>query len=233
MQLTKHRLKIGNQEIACEYAIKKQNVVILHGAGASHRARYYPFAEEILKHDYGVVLFDFAGHGESSGELTDSSLNDRREQALQVIEKLLPKNSSFILVGFSMSGETVCNILPLFPGRVKTILLGCPAIYTKDAANIQFKDDGFRALIRTDGSWKNSIAITNLAKFSGKTFIAYGNKDEIIPREVINTLKATAKNSSYKQYDDASHSLAVWLGNHPTELSKLISEIIQVDSKAV
>jgi len=226
MQLTKRSLKIGNQEIACEYAIKKQNVVILHGAGASNRARYYPFAEEILKHDYGVVLFDFTGHGESSGELKDSSLNNRQEQALQVIEKLLPKNSDFILVGFSMSGQTVCDLLPLFPRRVKTILLGCPATYTKDAANIQFKDDGFRTLIRTDSSWKNSTAITNLAKFSGKTFIAYGDRDEVIPKEVITTLQATAKHLTYRHYD-ASHALAVWLGENPRELEKLVNEVTE------
>jgi uncharacterized protein len=230
MHLTKQSLKIDDYEIVCEYTVEERNVVILHGAGASNRARYYPFAEEILKHDYGVVLFDFTGHGESSGELKDSSLNDRKEQAIQVIEKLLPKDSDFILVGFSMSGQTVCDLLPLFHGRLKTILLGCPAVYTKDAANIQFKDNEFRTLIRTNGSWKNSTALENLARFSGKTFIAYGGQDEIIPKEVINTLKTTAKNSIYRQYDDASHSLAVWLGEHPTELRNLVGEIIQEDS---
>lgn len=232
MQLTKQVLKVKNREIVCEYVIKKRNVVILHGAGASNRARYYTFAEEIIKHDYGVVLFDFMGHGESSGELRDSSLNDRHEQAVKVIETLLPAHSELILVGFSMSGETVCDLLPQFSGRVNTILLGCPAVYAQEAADLAFKDIQFKPLIRTPGSWRNSIALKNLAQFQGQTFIAYGNEDEIIPREVIDTLRTTAKNVTYRQYEGVSHALAVWLSEHPADLNSLVAEIIQANSKA-
>src|SRR5205823_2769876 len=63
------------------HARPKQNAVIMHGAGQANRKRYYAVASELESRGIGVLLFDFSGHGESSGFIGESSLERRAKQA--------------------------------------------------------------------------------------------------------------------------------------------------------
>jgi pimeloyl-ACP methyl ester carboxylesterase len=111
MELLKASLPIDGEIITCEYVLKEENAVILHGAGQANRQRYYSMATRFLDRGIGVVLFDFSGHGDSSGSLQDLSLERRVLQASGVIDTVLPQKSVFYLVGFSMSGQTVCELV--------------------------------------------------------------------------------------------------------------------------
>jgi pimeloyl-ACP methyl ester carboxylesterase len=58
-----------------------------------------------------ALAFDFSGHGESSGELRELSLARRLRQAGAVIDRHVPPGDGLILVGFSMSGQTVADLV--------------------------------------------------------------------------------------------------------------------------
>lgn len=224
--LQKIILDIDNEKLVCEYALSDVNAVILHGAGpTTFRKMNYPIANELTKHGIGVLLFDFSGHGESSGTLAELSLSRRMRQAEQVIDKLIPSESPLYLIGFSMSAQTVCDLLPIYNGRVKSILLGCPAAYRADVHNLPFGEDTFTTKLREPNSWQNTNAASNLAEFEGRTVIAIGTKDTVIPKGVLQMLKAASKDLVYVEYEGATHALSAWFDEYPTMLTELIYKL--------
>jgi pimeloyl-ACP methyl ester carboxylesterase len=229
MQLEQSILEVDNEKIVCEVFLRKDNAIILHGAGVSDRKRYYVLAKAILRRGIGVILFDFSGHGDSTGELKDLSLNRRRIQAQSVIDNFVPYESQLYLIGFSMSGQTVCDLLPIYKERIPAILLGCPGIYTKLAQEIIFGGGEFTTKIRSVDSWKDSSALDELCAFEGKTVIAVGDEDQVIPNEIVASLKESSKYLSYVEYPGVDHQLAIWLAAHESEQDKLLDLLL--DSK--
>jgi len=225
MQFQKEILKIDGERIVCEVQLRQKNAIILHGAGVSNRKRYYAFADELLRQGIGVVLFDFSGHGESTGGLHDLSLARRQIQACGVIDAFLDKQSTFYLIGFSMSGQTVCDLLSMYGSRVEAILLGCPGIYTKAVHGLVFGDSIFTSTIRQPASWEASSALAALREFEGRTIIAIGDNDDVIPPGVVTLLSDAAKHSSVYKYKDATHQLANWLSKNPDKLRNLVQEL--------
>jgi pimeloyl-ACP methyl ester carboxylesterase len=219
-------LEVDNEKIFCETLIRKDNVVILHGAGASSRKRFQPLAEAIVRRGVGVILFDFSSHGDSTGRREELSLERRVIQARKVIEAFLPKEGNVYFAGFSMSGQTVCDLLPFYKQRVPAILLGCPAVYTKDAQSLPFDGGEFTKIIRSESSWKNSTAFDELRAFKGKTIIAIGKEDPIIPIEVVHALKKTANHLNYVEYPGVDHQLAVWLATHGEQQDRLLDLLL-------
>lgn len=226
MQLQKHILQIDNEKIVCETLIRKDNVVILHGAGASNRKRYHILAEAFLRRGIGVILFDFSSHGDSTGKREELSLKRRKNQVAEVLQTYIPAKGKIYFVGFSMSGQTVCDVLPEYKNRVPAILLGCPAVYSRDVQDLPFDGGDFTTNIRSVNSWKDSDAFNELRGFDGKTVIAIGGEDHVIPKEVIVSLKQSAKHLSYIEYSDVDHQLAVWLANHRDEQEKLLDALL-------
>lgn len=102
MKLQRKILKVDNENIVCETSLRKDNAIILHGAGAADRKRYYALAHAILRRGIGVILFDFSGHGDSTGELKDLSLNRRKTQAQSVINAFTSGEGYLYLIGFRL-----------------------------------------------------------------------------------------------------------------------------------
>ncbi|HET6746899.1 MAG TPA: alpha/beta fold hydrolase [Candidatus Saccharimonadales bacterium] len=227
MPLTKKNLSIDNETIACEYELKTKNVVILHGAGMASRVRYYAMAKQLLNKGIGVVLLDFSGHGDSTGNIKELSLKRRQIQASAAIDQILPKKSELYLAGFSMSGQTVCDLLPVYRDRIKAILLGCPGVYTTNVYDLPFGTEAFTESIRQFESWRQSDAFVKLRNFEGKTLLAIGSEDTVILAGVIAKLKESARHVSYHEYAGVDHGLAVWLSDHPEEMKQLINELTQ------
>lgn len=227
MQLQRSILEVDDEEIVCETLLRKRNVVILHGAGTSDRKRYYALADAILRRGIGVVLFDFSGHGESSGELQGLSLSRRKIQAQSVIDNFIPHQSQFYLMGFSMSGQTVCDLLPSYEGRISAILLGCPGIYTKSVHKMAFGGGEFTAKIRKVDSWKDTTAFDEIRSFQGRTIIAIGERDKVIPKAVVTSLKESSKHLSYIEYAEVDHQLAIWLAAHRDEQDDLLDLVFK------
>ncbi|HWB39109.1 MAG TPA: alpha/beta fold hydrolase [Candidatus Saccharimonadales bacterium] len=226
MNLTKQVLEIDGENIVTEFELRETNAVIMHGAGVANRTRAYGFAETLAGKNIGSVLFDFSGHGDSSGQVSELSLERRRKQASGVIDQVLPADSEFYLMGFSMAGQTVCDLLPSYQDRVPGILLACPAVYNDAAHDIPFGNPKFTEIIRTPESWRNSQAYTNLEQYAGKTAIVIGELDEVIPEGVIELLRESAQNVSFTEYPGVEHKLMRWLSNSPAEAGKIADQLI-------
>ena len=53
---------------------EKISFIFLHGAGEASKEKLYPVAQRLLNAHIPSFCFDFSGHGESTGELHNSSL---------------------------------------------------------------------------------------------------------------------------------------------------------------
>lgn len=136
----------------------RATALLLHGAGNGSKERSLPFLADFAGQGCRALAFDFSGHGESTGELADLSLRRRYEQAVAVLDAHAPGDDPLILIGFSMSGQTVADLMRHYGRRVAAVGLCAPAVYGPDAWDVPFGtgDSRFSELIRTPDSWRDS-----------------------------------------------------------------------------
>ncbi|PWI18810.1 aminoglycoside phosphotransferase [Streptomyces sp. Act143] len=197
----------------------RATAVLLHGAGNGSKERLVPLAAEFLSRGCGALAFDFSGHGESSGELAELSLRRRFEQAVAVIDAHVPAAEPLVLVGFSMSGQTVADLVGHYGERVTAVGLCAPAVYAAEAWDVPFGagDGRFSAIIRTPDSWRETPALDVLGAYEGRTVLAVPGDDRVIPPAVTAAVQdALAARASYTRLElpDADHYLGLWFRDH-------------------
>ncbi|MFH8409946.1 alpha/beta hydrolase [Streptomyces sp. NPDC018019] len=207
-------------------------VVIMHGAGTGGKERNLPFAEDFAAYGHPAAALDFSGHGESTGELRALSLRRRRDQAAAVIDEFFDAARPLILVGFSMSGQTVADLVDLYGGRVTAILLCAPGIYAQDAWDVPF-GAGFTELIRRPESWRASQALDTYARFDGRALLVVPEQDAVIPHGVTELLRsalATRADFATLRLVGAGHQLGSWLAGRPEARRNVISTLLRPQS---
>lgn len=203
--------------------------VLLHGAGKGSKERLIPLLREFAARGCRGLALDFSGHGESTGALRELSLRRRFEQAVAVIGARAP--GPLILVGFSMSGQTVADLAGHFGERVTALGLCAPAVYSAVAWSVPFGDgDGeFSRIIRTPDSWRKTPALEALRGFTGRSVLAVPGKDEVIPPEVTEAVAAAlAARSQFTRLElpDADHQLGMWFGARPEDRRRFVDAVL-------
>ncbi|GAA3370638.1 hypothetical protein GCM10020367_18050 [Streptomyces sannanensis] len=203
-------------------------VVLLHGAGTSSKERLAPLARDFAARGCRTIAFDFSGHGDSSGELRELSLERRFTQARNVIDAYAPAGGRLILVGFSMSGQTVADLVDHYGDRVAAVGLGTPAVYAARAWPVRF-GGGFTGIIRTPDSWRDSKALEVFRGFPGRAVLALPEVDAVIPSEVTESVTdALASGSRFTRLDfaGADHQLAAWFRDHPGDRERFVDAML-------
>jgi uncharacterized protein len=202
-------------------------LLVLHGAGNSCRQNFRWLREELRAAGVSSAAFDFIGHGDTGGDLKNSSLSSRTRQACRMIDGLGLKQP-LALMGVSMSGYTAVKLLEHC--RVKSLILVVPAMYTAQAYTIPF-NGGFSDIIRQPQSWIHSDAWHILAGYRGRLLIVAGEKDRIIPRGVITRIYDAAAGASERELyvaPKASHFVFTDLrSENPEEFRYIFSRICQ------
>lgn len=164
-------------------------LLLLHGAGQSNRARFHSQREHFWEHGISSAAFDFVGHGDTGGVLRSSSLQSRTEQACRVIEALQLSPPLSILAA-SMGAYTAVTLLPHY--AIDRLILVVPAMYAAEAYAVPF-NRGFTEIIRRPNSWKQSDAWHLLAGYTGELLVIAGENDAVIPPGVIRNIYEAAK----------------------------------------
>ncbi|WP_329339937.1 alpha/beta fold hydrolase [Streptomyces sp. NBC_00663] len=211
----------------------RATAVVLHGAGNGSKERLTPVLAEFAGRGCGVLALDFSGHGESSGELRELSLRRRFEQAVAVIDARVAADGPLVLVGFSMSGQTVADLVRHYGARVSAIGLCSPAVYAAEAWELPFGDgDGpFSELIRTPDSWREAPALDVLRAYEGRAVLAVPGHDEVIPpavTEAVQDALATRAQYTHLELPDAAHRLGLWFRDHADDL-RAFADALLVD----
>ncbi|WP_069752775.1 alpha/beta fold hydrolase [Streptomyces sp. EN16] len=205
--------------------------VVLHGAGNSSTERLLPLVQEFVAHGCRGVAFDFSGHGESTGKLSELSLRRRFEQAVAVIDAYGGAEGPLVLVGFSMSGQTVADLVAHYGDRVTALGLCAPAVYTAEAWDVPFEDgDGrFSGIIRRPDSWREAPAFQVLRTYEGRAVLAVPGTDAVIPAAVTEAVQdALAARAQYTRFDlpDAQHQLGMWFRDHGDDRQEFVEAVL-------
>nr|WSY55466.1 alpha/beta hydrolase [Streptomyces sp. NBC_00886] len=205
--------------------------VVLHGAGNGSKERLLPLLGEFAAHGCDTLALDFSGHGESTGQLRELSLRRRYEQAVAVIDAYAPGAGSLILVGFSMSGQTVADLVRHYGSRVTAIGLCAPAVYAAEAWEAEFGggDGRFSEIIRGRDSWRKAPALDALREFGGRAVLVVPGTDAVIPPAVTEAVEdALSARAKYTRFElpDATHTLGLWFREHAQARREFVSAVL-------
>ena len=209
----------------------RATAVLLHGAGNGSKERLVPWLSEFAAHGCHALAFDFSGHGESTGLLPELSLRRRFEQAVSVIDAHARVDGPLVLVGFSMSGQTVADLVRHYGDRVAALGLCAPAVYAAQAWDVPFGagDGRFSEIIRRPGSWRESPALDVLRGYEGRAVLAVPGTDEVIPpavTEAVSEALARRAQFTHRELPEAEHRLGLWFRDHPGDLREFVTAVL-------
>ncbi|MFJ7297064.1 alpha/beta fold hydrolase [Streptomyces collinus] len=209
----------------------RATVVLLHGAGTGSKERLLPLQAEFAAHGCHALAFDFSGHGESTGLLRELSLRRRFEQAVSVIDARVGEDTPLVLVGFSMSGQTVADLVRHYGDRVAALGLCAPAVYGAEAWDVSFGagDGRFSEIIRRPGSWRAAPALDVLRAFEGRAVLVVPGRDEVIPPAVTEAFsEALARRAQFTHWElpGAEHRLGLWFRDHPEDRREFVAAVL-------
>lgn len=195
------------------------DVVVLHGAGNGSKAPLVPLLQEFAARGHRALAFDFSGHGESTGRLGELSLRRRFDQAASVIGAQVAAGAPLTLVGFSMSGQTLADLVRHFGPRVTALGMCAPAVYAAEAWEVPFGEGTgpFSEIIRRPDGWRDSPALAALRAYGGRAVLAVPRTDEVIPPAVtraVGEALAVRAGLTRVEFPEATHRLGAWFGEH-------------------
>lgn len=202
---------------------ERATLVSLHGAGPAGRERVDYLCRHLQSRGVSSFAFDFTGHGESSGILTESSLSKRSLEAQGAIE-----NSDFInpniFIGTSMGAFVSLMLLNRY--NPSHLILFCPAMYGDEALDVPF-DERFTKILRAEGSFEGSSYLDALRAFEGKTIIFIGTEDQIIPRRVIRIYEEARSGRDHETVwlPGAEHVIHRWALINQSRKEAILSKI--------
>lgn len=196
-------------------------VVIAHPL--NHNKTYeIPLIQELMKKGYNAITFDFPGHGENPLKFGTVSygINETKVvlEVLDFIEKQGFKEA--VLVGQSMGAVSSLKAAANYNGslQIKGVVADAAYSNAKDSFHHVGKyvlgivdpltDIGTYLGGLTGGVDYNTLDLTkDVTRIKSPTFYQWGELDELLPKSVIEPLKAIAqdKGDSVKVYKGESH----------------------------
>lgn len=169
------------------------HVLMLHGGGKD-RTVFYKYRNLLYTLGFGTTIFDFLGHGETGGDIHESSLFNRTMQAEAVIA-----SQGLVLTGCMGVSMGAYNALQLSKAiQFQSLILMVPGVYSTPAYKVKFGPD-FSAIIRKHRSWEHTDAWDIAAEFNGNLLVIAAENDAIIPSEIPEKLLSSASCCCQKQ----------------------------------
>ena len=201
----------------------KNNLICLHGGGGD-RKRFEKMRSILAEKGIWSCAFDFIGHGETGGEIIGSSLKERVEQAVAVIDSQT-LSSPISIIASSMGGYVAILLTKIY--NVENLILIAPAVYTSKVYDVPFGLE-FTKIIREPYSWLESDSWEILKNYKGNLLIISAEKDQIIPDEVIKKIYNSAQNTKSRkiiEIKEATHPLVKWLNENQEDLQEVSDSI--------
>jgi len=196
-------------------------ILALHGLGETatrHRVRY--LLDALAEHGYGSVTFDFAGNGDSTGVLAESTLRGRRAETIAAAGAL-GQWAAPVVIGTSMGAHLAAWTAPETAPR--GLVLFCPAAYPEHATDQKF-DGG----LARPGRYADSPAYAGLRNFTGDLLIVGTRQDQVVPPAVIDGYLASARAARSTEViwlDDCDHFIHRWLPDQNGRQAEIVQAI--------
>ncbi|MDX2423550.1 MAG: alpha/beta hydrolase [Amphritea sp.] len=207
--------------------LNTSTLFVLHGAGSATRGRFLSLRERLAESNITSTALDFLGHGETGGQMSDSSLASRTEQALALITSQDQK-SLISIIGSSMGAYNAIKITEQI--SVDMLILFVPGIYSPEAYRTPFGKE-FSRIIRQDRSWSESDAWEILSKFTGSLLVIESENDKVIPKEIPERLISSAtraRRCEHLTVAGAPHQIAKYLSENPKDFDTVVQKILDM-----
>jgi pimeloyl-ACP methyl ester carboxylesterase len=111
----------NNQKIHYKFINNKSltTIIFLHGLMSNIQSKKAKHLKKFVnKNKINLLLFEYSGHGKSSGKFTDFSIKNWVNDSRSIIKKLIKKNK-IVLVGSSMGAWIGVILIKYFYKRIK------------------------------------------------------------------------------------------------------------------
>jgi pimeloyl-ACP methyl ester carboxylesterase len=111
----------NNQKIHYKFINNKSltTIIFLHGLMSNIQSKKAKYLKKFVnKNKINLLLFEYSGHGKSSGKFTDFSIKNWVDDSRSIIKKLIKKDK-IVLVGSSMGAWIGVILIKYFYKRIK------------------------------------------------------------------------------------------------------------------
>ncbi|WP_433261040.1 alpha/beta hydrolase [Actinosynnema sp. CS-041913] len=198
-------------------------VVHLHGLGATanrHGVRY--LLDELALGGTSSLTFDYSGNGDSTGELTGTTLGRRFAETVAAARHLA-EGEPPVLLGTSMGAYLAAAAVPVL--RPRALVLFVPAAYPAGC-----DDHPFDGTLVGPGAYPDSPAFSGLREFDGDLLILAARQDQVVPSDVVGAYltNATSARTTRVVELDCDHFVHRWLPGRPAELARVHAELARI-----
>jgi esterase/lipase len=174
----------NNQKIHYKFINNKSliTIIFLHGLMSDIKSKKAKFLKKFVnKNKINLLLFEYSGHGKSSGQFTDFSIKNWIEDSRSIVKNLI-KKGKIILIGSSMGAWIGIVLIKYFHQRIKGFIGIAPAPdFTEELIwkklNI-FEKNNIRKnkIYKLKSSHNNFYPITKKFIFDGKKILILNKK---------------------------------------------------------
>lgn len=108
-------------DITINYELEGEGKTIVFVHGLSDSLAYWKVLSENLKNDYQTLIYDLRGHGESSDDDRNTTIDLYQEDLYQLLKSLNIENAVF--VGLSLGGNVILDLAVNHPEMVKGLIV--------------------------------------------------------------------------------------------------------------
>jgi pimeloyl-ACP methyl ester carboxylesterase len=188
----------NNQKIHYKFINNKSQttIIFLHGLMSNIQSKKAKYLKNFSnKNKVNLLLFEYSGHGRSSGQFIDFSIKNWVEDSRLIIKRLIKKNK-IILIGSSMGAWIGILLIKYFYKRIKGVIgIAAAPDFTKELIwkklNIVEKNKIRKDKIyKLKSSYNNFYPITKKFIFDAKKLLVLNKKIKCnFPVELLHGLK--------------------------------------------
>ena len=108
-------------DITINYELEGEGKTIVFVHGLSDSLAYWKVLSENLKNDYQTLIYDLRGHGESSDDDRNTTIDLYQEDLYQLLKSLNIENAVF--VGLSLGGNVILDLAVNHPEMVNGLVV--------------------------------------------------------------------------------------------------------------
>jgi dipeptidyl aminopeptidase/acylaminoacyl peptidase len=172
-------------------------VIILAHGYAQNRLMLLPEAQFLTQNGYGVLLFDFRGHGESGSALVTFGDHERSDlEAAIDFAVAQPNVSKLGAIGFSMGAATLAQVA-VRDRRLSAVII--ESAYPTLEDEIRYRSRAFGVLSQWPALWEIYRAGVNVADIRPSDnlcavnprslLLIYGELDDYLPPGTVQTMR--------------------------------------------
>ena len=188
----------NNQKIHYKFINNKSQttIIFLHGLMSNIQSKKAKYLKNFSnKNKVNLLLFEYSGHGRSSGQFIDFSIKNWVEDSRLIIKRLIKKNK-IILIGSSMGAWIGILLIKYFYKRIKG-LIGIAAapdftreLIWKKLNTVEKNEIRKNKIYKLKSSYNNFYPITKKFIFDGKKLLVLNKKIKCnFPVELLHGLK--------------------------------------------